>query len=310
MTEALVPDNTKTGVRSACFYEPVINPTYQALAEYYGTAVLPTRVRSPKDKAKVETAVKIVEMLLACLRKRQFFGIEEINAALRPMLEELNERVMDHLGKSRRQLFEELDVPALRPLPAEPFEPAEWIRARVNIDYHVEYAKHYYSVPYRYLRKKVEVRATARTVEVFFRGERIASHIREDRPYHFSTLPEHRPESHRAFLEWTPDRLVQWAERTGPSVSTMVRRIIERRPHPEQGYRASLGLIRLGTRYGDERLEAACRRALAFELVSYRAVRNILESGMDRLKIETIPIKPEKPHTNLRGPRYYSGGDQ
>lgn len=306
VTEALVPDNTKTGVTSACFYEPELNPTYQALAEYYGAAVLPTRVQAPKHKAKVETAVKIVEMLLARLRKRQFFSLEEINGALRPLLDELNERVMEHLGKSRRQLFEELDRPALRPLPAEPFEMAEWTRARVNIDYHVAYAKHYYSVPYRYLHKKIEIRATDRTVEVFYRGERIASHLRDDRPYQYTTLPEHRPESHRAYLEWNPERFVRWAERAGPFAAEMVRRIMERCPHPEQGYRASLGLMRLETRYGNERLEAACERALAFDLVSYRGVRNILEAGMDRLKAEKVSARPEKPHANLRGPRYYS----
>jgi transposase len=200
ITEAVVPDNTKTGVRSACFYEPELNQTYQALAEFYGTAVLPTRVTHPKDKAKVETGVKVVQTLLARLRKRQFFGLEEINDALRPLLEDLNGRVMEHLGKSRRQLFEELDQPALRELPPVPFEMAEWVRARVNIDYHVAYAKHNYSVPYRYLRKKVEVRATARTVDVFYKGERIGSHIRDDTPYHYTTLAEHRPDSHRAVL--------------------------------------------------------------------------------------------------------------
>lgn len=306
VTEAIIPDNTKTGVTEACFYEPDLNPTYQALAEYYGAVVLPTRVRHPKDNAKAETAVKAVETLMARLRKRQFFSLQEINDALRPLLDDLNERVMEHLGKSRRQLYEELDRPALRPLPAEPFEMAEWARARVNIDYHVAFAKHNYSVPYRYLHKKVEVRATERTVEIFYKGERIASHVRNDTPYHYTTLPEHRPESHRAYLEWNPERFVRWAERAGPFAVEMVRRIMESRPHPEQGYRASLGLMRLGTRYGNERLEAACERALAFDLVSYRGVRNILVAGMDRLKAETTSVQPEKPHANLRGPRYYS----
>jgi transposase len=304
--EAVVPDNTKTGVTSACFYEPELNPTYQALAEFYGTAVLPTRVKHPKDKAKVETGVKVVEALLARLRKRQFFGLDEINDALRPHLDGLNERTMEHLGKSRRQLYEELDRPALRALPPVPFELAEWTRARVNIDYHVAFAKHNYSVPYRYLRQQVEVRATARTVEVFYKGERIASHLRDDTPYHYTTLAEHRPEAHRAVLEWNPERFIRWAERTGPFTAEMVRRIMDSRPHPEQGYRASLGLMRLGGRYGNERLEAACERALAFDLVSYRGVRNILEAGMDRLKEKKASDRPEKPHANLRGPGYYS----
>jgi transposase len=306
VTEAVVPDNTKTGVSSACFYEPELNPTYQALAEYYGTVVLPTRVRHPKDKAKVETGVKVVETLLARLRKRQFFGLEEINDSLRPLLEELNERKMEHLGKSRRELYEDLDRPALRSLPCEPFERAEWIRARVNIDYHVAFAKHYYSVPYRYLRKEVEVRATARTVEVFYKGERIASHVRNDKPYDYTTLAEHRPESHRAYLEWNPERFVRWAESAGPFTAEMVRRIMDSRPHPEQGYRASLGIMRLGALYGNERLEAACERALAFDLVSFRGVRNILQAGFDRVKKEEAARGPEKPHGNLRGPGYYS----
>jgi len=304
--EAVVPDNTKTGVSSACFYEPELNPTYQALAEYYGAVVLPTRVKHPKDKAKAETGVKVVEALLAGLRKRQFFGLEEINDALRPLLEELNSRVMEHLGRSRRHLYEELDRPALRPLPPLPFEMAEWVRARVNIDYHVTYAKHHYSVPYRYLHKEVELRATARTVEVFYKRERIASHVRSDKPYDYTTLPEHRPESHRAYLEWNPERFIRWAESAGPFTAEMVRRILESRPHPEQGYRASLGLMRLGSHYGNERLEAACERALRFDLVSFRGVRNILQAGFDRVKKEEPARGKDGPHGNLRGPGYYS----
>lgn len=307
VVEALVPDNAKMGVTSACFYEPELNPTYQALAEHYETAVLPTRVKCPKDKAKVETAVKVVEQrILAPLRHRRFFSVEEINEALRPGLEELNTRLMPHLGKSRRQLFEELDRPALRPLPSRPFEPAEWKRARVGVDYHVAYGKHYYSVPYQYLHKEVECRATAQTVEVFYKGERIASHVRDDTPHHHTTLPEHRPESHRAYLEWSPERFIRWAERTGPLTEEMVRSIMERRRHPEHGYRAVLGLMRLGARYGEERLEAACRRALGFDLISFRGVRNILEAGLDRVKSEEPSSRPEKPHQNLRGSRYYS----
>ena len=306
VTEAVVPDNTKTGVSSACFYEPEINPTYQALAEFYRAAVLPTRVKHPRDKAKAETGVKVVEMLLARLRKRQFFSLEEINEALRPLLEELNDRPMEHLGKSRRELYEELDRPALRPLPSEPFEMAEWSRVLVNIDYHIVFAKHYYSVPYRYLHRKVEVRATTRTVEVFYKGERIASHVRDDTPYHYTTLAEHRPESHRAYLEWTPERFIRWAESAGPFTAEMVRRILESRPHPEQGYRASLGIMRLGSLYGNERVEAACERALAFDLVSFRGVRNILQAGFDRVKKEEPAKTKDVPHANLRGRGYYS----
>lgn len=304
--EVLVPDNLKSGVTSACFYDPDVNPTYQALAEYYGAAVLPTRVKAPTHKAKVETGVKVTEQrVLAPLRHRQFFGLDEINEAMRPLREELNDRPMSHLGKSRRELFEELDRPALRPLPLVPYEMAEWSRVRVNVDFHVVFAHHYYSVPYRWIRREVDLRATARTVEIFLKGERIASHVRDDRPFQYSTLPEHRPENLQSYLSWNPERFIRWAESAGPATAKLVERIISGRPHPEQGYRASLGLMRLGTRYGAERLEAACGRALSFDLVSYRGVKNILASGMDRLKPEESG-KREKPHANLRGPRYYS----
>lgn len=306
VTEALVPDNLKSGVTAACFYEPDLNPTYQALAEYYGTAVLPTRTQAPTHKAKVETGVKVTEQrVLAPLRHRKFFSLDEINEAMRPLVEELNDRVMSHLGKSRRELYGELDRPALRPLPVTPFEMAEWKRVRVNVDFHVVFAKHYYSVPYRWTGREVEVRATVQTVEVFLKGERIASHVRDDRPYQYSTLPEHRPEKLQAYLSWNPERFLRWAESAGPATAEMVSRIMAGRAHPEQGYRASLGLMRLGARYGAERLEAACDRALSFGLISYRGVRNILESGMDRLKAEAA-AKREKPHANLRGPWYYS----
>ena len=306
VTEALVPDNLKSGVTAACFYDPDLNPTYQALAEYYGTAVLPTRTHAPTHKAKVETGVKVTEQrVLAPLRHRQFFGLDEINEAMRPLREELNDRVMSHLGKSRRRLYEELDRPALRPLPVVPYEMAEWNRVRVNVDFHVVFAKHYYSVPYRFIRREVDLRATVQTIEVFLKGERIASHVRDDTPYQYSTLPEHRPEALQAYLSWNPERFIRWAESAGPATAEMVDRIISGRAHPEQGYRASLGLMRLGARYGSDRLEAACGRALSFDLISYRGVKNILESGMDRLKPEGT-AKREKPHANLRGPRYYS----
>lgn len=306
LPRAVVPDNLKSGVTAACFYEPDLNPSYQALAEYYDTAVLPTRVKAPTHKAKVESGVKVTEQrVLAPLRHRKFFGLEEINEAMRPLLEELNDRPMSHLGKSRRELYEELDRPALRPLPAVPFEIAEWDRVRVNVDFHVVFAKHYYSVQYRFIGREVDLRATGRTIEVFLKGERIASHVRDDTPYAYSTLPEHRPENLQSYLSWNPERFLRWAEKAGPATAEVVSRIMAGRAHPEQGYRASLGLMRLGARYGAERLEAACGRALSFEMFSYRGVKNILESGADRLKPEGAG-KPEKPHVNLRGPRYYS----
>jgi transposase len=305
--EIVVPDNAKTGVTSACFYEPDLNPTYQDMALYYGTAVLPTRVRHPRDKAKVETGVQVVERwVLAPLRNRTFFSLEELNAAIAEKREELNLKIMEHLGKSRRELYEELDRPALRPLPERPYEPAEWKRVKVGIDYHVQYQGHYYSVPYALRHKDVELRATDQTIELFSRGERIASHLKDATPGYHSTLPEHMPAAHRAVLDWTPERFVRWAEKTGPATTEMVRTLIVSRAHPEQGYRSSLGLMRLETRYGKERLEDACRRALFFSLHSYRGVRNILETGLDRVQPEPEAAPAEKPHPNIRGRGYYS----
>jgi transposase len=244
--------------------------------------------------------------VIAPLRHRTFFSLEEINFAIAEKREELNNRLMDHLGKSRRELFESLDRPALKPLPGRPYEPAEWKRAKVGIDYHVEYDGHYYSVPYQLIHKDVDIRATGQTVEVFFRAKRIASHLREDTSGYHSTSSEHMPESHRMFMEWNPERFIRWAEKSGSSTAEMVRTLLSSRAHPEQGYRSSLGLMRLETRYGKERLEDACRRALHFSLHSYRGVKNILEAGLDRVRPEEPATKSEKPHPNIRGTGYYS----
>ena len=306
--EIIVPDNAKTGVASACFYEPDLNPTYQDMALYYGTAVVPTRVRHPRDKAKVETGVQVVERwVIAPLRNRTFFSLDEINAAVAERREQLNLKVMEHLGKSRRELFEALDRPALRPLPERPYEPAEWKRAKVGIDYHVQYQRHYYSVPYELRHKDVELRVTEHTVEVFHRGQRIASHLRDATPGYHTTCPVHMPAAHRAYLDWTPERFLRWAEESGPATAEMVRTLLVSRAHPEQAYRSSLGLMRLGARYGKERLEDACRRALRFSLHSYRGVKNILDAGLDRVRLEEdTGNSAERPHPNIRGTGYYS----
>jgi len=305
--EILVPDNTKTGISSPCRYEPDINPTYQDMAEHYGAAVIPTRVRHPRDKAKVESGVQVVEYwAIAPLRKRQFFSIEEINQSLWEKLSELNTREMRHLGKSRKELFEELDKPALKPLPERVYELAEWKRAKVSIDYHVEYAGHYYSVPYLLIHKDVNIRATENVIEIFYKGKRVASHRREDSRGRHSTLAEHMPESHRRYSEWNPERFIRWAERSGSATGEMVRALLCARRHPEQGYRSSLGLLRLESRYGKERLEAACQRALSFGLHSYKGVKNILEAGLDKLTQEEPVSVSAKAHVNIRGTKYYS----
>ncbi|NWG29751.1 MAG: IS21 family transposase [Ignavibacteriaceae bacterium] len=305
--EILVPDNTKTGITSPCRYEPDINPTYQEMAEHYGAAVIPARVRHPRDKAKVESGVQVVEYwVIAPLRKRQFFSIEEINQALWEKLSELNTREMRHLGKSRQELFEELDKPALKPLPERAYELAEWKRAKVSIDYHLEYAGHYYSVPYLLIHKDVNIRATENVIEVFSKGKRVASHKRDDSKGRHSTLAEHMPESHRLYGEWNPERFIRWAERSGSATAEMVRALLCARRHLEQGYRSSLGLLRLESRYGKERLEAACQRALSFGLHSYKGVKNILEAGLDKVTREEPLSVSAKAHLNIRGTKYYS----
>jgi transposase len=303
----LVPDNLRSGVARAHRYEPDLNRTYQEMAAHYGCAVIPARPNKPRDKAKVEAGVQLVERwILARLRKRTFFSLAELNAAIRELLEELNRRPFKQLPGSRRSLFEALDRPALKPLPARPYEYATWRLAKVNVDYHVEAERHWYSVPHQLVGQRVDVRLTATTVEAFCRGRRVASHVRSVRPYAFTTDPAHMPASHRAHKEWTPGRLVRWARTVGPQTAGLVEGVLAARPHPEQGYRSCLGILRLGRHYGGARLEAACGRALALRAFSYRSVESILRTGLDRQPLPALapPVVP-RPHANLRGPGYY-----
>jgi len=308
--EQLIPDNLRSAVSKACRYEPEINPTYTGMAVHYGVAVLPARGRKPKDKAKVESAVQIVEReILAPLRDRVFFSLAELNQALREGLEKLNNRPFRKLKKSRRELFESFDEPALKPLPAHRYEYGEFSRPRVNIDYHLEVRGHYYSVPYHLRGKRVDVHLTARMVEIFHRGKRIASHMRDDRKGRHTTDSSHMPEAHRKHLEWTPSRLIQWAGKIGEHCARAVERIIKERAHPEQGYRACLGIMRLSKGYSAIRVEAACRRALALDVCSYRSIQSILKSGKDA---EALPDDSAAPgtckhlHQNIRGKAYYN----
>jgi transposase len=303
----VVPDNPKTGVRTPSFYDPELNPTYREFGEHYGVAIIPARPRHPRDKAKVETAVQIVERhVLAPLRHRTFFSLEEANAALRQQLDALNARPFQKRPGSRQTLFDTLDRPALRPLPPTRYEYAEWKRARVNIDYHVEIRAVYYSVPYQLVRQEVDVRLTAQTVEIFHKGRRVASHVRAYQKGTFVTDPAHRPAAHQRHLEWSPSRLLAWAEKTGPHTREVVQTILDRKPHPEQGYRACLGLMRLGKRYGADRLEAACGRALAIQSPTYRSVQAILQRNLDQAPLPAETAKPTPPHENVRGPGYFS----
>jgi transposase len=307
VADLTIPDNTRTGVSEACYYEPDLNPTYADLARHYGTAVVPARVRRPRDKAKVETGVQNVErQILAPLRHRTFFSLAELNQALRERLAEHNERPFQKLPGSRQSLFETLEKPALKPLPPTRFEFATWKKAQVHIDYHVEVEGHYYSVPYQLVRQKLDVRLTAGAVECFRKGRRVASHPRSFQKGRHTTTPEHMPKSHREYLEWTPERLVRWAAKSGPATAGVVRAILESRPHPLQGYRSCLGLMRLGKLYGAERLEAACARARAIQSASYRSVASILKAGLDRQALPEQPA-PQRAllHANVRGADYY-----
>ncbi|MCL5270856.1 MAG: IS21 family transposase [bacterium] len=308
VADLLVPDNLKAGVTAPNYYEPDLNPTYLELARHYGTAVVPARVRRPRDKAKVETGVQNVErQILAPLRHRTFFSLAELNQALRERVAEHNARPFQKLPGSRRSLFETLEKPALKPLPPTRYEFATWKKAQVHIDYHVEVEGHYYSVPYQLVRQKLDVRLTATTVECFHQGRRVAGHPRSFQKGRHTTTAEHMPRSHREYLAWTPERLVRWAAKSGPATAGVVKTILESRPHPLQGYRSCLGLMRLGKLYGPERQEAACARARAIGAVSYRSVESILKRGLDRLGLpEKAPPRPALEHTNVRGAQYYA----
>jgi len=305
----IVPDNAKVAVIKACLYEPRVNRTYAEMAAHYGTAILPTRPRRPRDKAKVEACVLIVERwLIGRLRNRVFHSLTELNVAIGDLLRRLNEeRPIRRLGRTRRQLLEELDRPALTPLPIEPYAFAEWRLRRVGIDYHVDVDNHYYSVPHSFARAEVEVRLTARTVEIFVKGERIAAHLRSSGNHKHSTVPEHMPSSYRRYADWTIDRIRQEAAGIGPATAALCELILERRPHPEQGFRACRGILRLVRAFGVERLEAATARAIDIGALSYGSVRSILDHKLDRQaankrSADGAPII----HHNIRGSRYYN----
>jgi transposase len=307
-SRVVVPDNLKSGVTKACWYDPDLNRSYLELAQHFSMAVLPTRPYRPRDKAAVEAAVQVTEhWILAPLRKRQFFSLAEGNAAIAEQLAIVNDRQFRGQPISRRALFEELERAALQPLPSTPFELATWKSAKVNVDYHVEFADHYYSVPYQLVHEPVDVRATAHVVEILHRNRRVASHVREYGPRRFITNPDHMPAAHRAHLEWTPSKLVAWGASVGPPVAELIDTILRSKPHPEHGYRACMGLKRLVKRYGGERVSAACQRALAINGISYTSVHSILKNDLDRVPLvveapaKVVPIQ----HANLRGPAYY-----
>ncbi len=314
VAELLVPDNLRSAVSRSCRYDPDANPTYLRCAEHYGTAILPARPLKPKDKSRVESSVNGVEQrILAKLRNLTFFSLEELNREISKLLSEYNDRPFQQLEGSRRSLFEKLDQPALKPLPQRPFEYEEWETHRVGLDYHVRVRadEHNYSVPHRLVGEKLDVRLTAATVECFHKGERVASHVRSKEKNRHSTLPEHMPERHREHAKWTPERIISWVGKAGPSAAEVAERIIAARPHPEQGFRACRGLIRLGETYGNDRLEAACKRALAIHSASYKSVDEILKQGLDKLPLpKPSASTPAIEHENVRGADYYDVSKQ
>jgi len=308
-----IPDNLKSAVTLAHPYEPEVNRTYAELARHYGAVVIPTRVRKPRDKPRVEVSVQIAERwIVAVLRDRVFFELDDLNAAIGDEVARLNDRPLRDLGVSRRARFDALDRPVLRPLPLARFEIGEWVRCRANIDYHVAVDHNLYSVPYTLMRAELEARVTATTVEVFFQQGRVASHLRAVGRGHAVTCAAHMPSTHRAYATWTPARLIAWAEKSGPATARLVVGILERRPHPELAYRSVLGLLRLGQQHGAPRLEAGCARAERLGAYSYRTVANILRHTLDRLPLddEGAPDPSCGVHHHIRGAGYYAQKDR
>ncbi len=299
----LVSDNLKAGVTRACFHEPEVNRTYTEMAAHYATSVLPARPYKPRDKAKVEVGVQIVQRwILARLRHQRFFSLAELNSAIAGLVEQLNDRMMRGLGTTRRALFEQFDRPALLPLPPAPYEYAEWRRCRVGLDYHVAIEKHFYSVPHDLLRQEVEARITVGTVELFHRGKRVASHVRSA-SRHPSTTAEHMPSAHRRYRDWTHDRIRRKAVAVGDDAAVLLDLILRSRPHPEQGFRSCIGILGLVGQHGTERVDAACARALALGTRSYTSVAAILKHRRDQAA-DTAEA-PSLLHENIRGPGYY-----
>jgi len=306
--EIVVPDNLRSGVSKAHRYEPDINPTYQEFARYYNVAIIPARVRKPKDKAKAEVGVQIVERwILAVLRHHTFFSLRELNQAISKLLIRMNKRAFKKLPGCREAMFNSLDKPALKPLPTTPYTYAEWKKVRVHIDYHVAIKGHYYSVPYQLVKKELDARITGQTVECFYKNNRVASHLRVLHQGGHSTVREHMPKSHQQYGDWSPERLIQWAEKIGAATGKTITSVLYARQHPQQGYRSCLGILRLSKSYGDERLEAACGRALLLGTHRYKSIESILKNGLDNKPIaEQQDMNLPDGHDNIRGPSYYN----
>lgn len=323
--QVVVPDNLKAGVKSPCRYEPSLNPSYHDMAQHYQVAVVPARVRKPKDKAKVEVGVQLVQRwILAVLRKRAFFSLHELNKAIKELLKDINNREMKHLGKSRQELFESLEKPMLKPLPQHPYNFWEWKRVKVPLDYHVKFDNNYYSVPSRYVQSTVDIRANQHLVEIYSNDKVIAYHKRSYEKNFVITEVKHMPQKHRVIAEVNAEHLLNWSEKVGSQTNAIISRMLSSEMHPEQTYRKCLGILRLGGRYGEERLEAACKRVLHFGVTTYKGIEAALKNGCDKLPLPLplpLPIEADeadkdkdkdkeqlpKPlhHDNIRGSHYY-----
>jgi transposase len=305
-TRLVVPDQWRAGVSQPCYYDPEINRTYHDWATHNGVAVVPARPRSPRDKAKVEQGVLLVQRWVgAVLRKRQFFSLAQLNEAIHPLLDKLNQKPFHKLPGSRVEWYEKLDRPALQPLPSQPYVFAQWQKVRVRLDYHVEVDGHFYSAPYQLAQQQVEIRYTATAVEILYRGKRVASHVRSTQPGN-TTFPAHQPKSHQKYLEWNPTRLLEWAGTVGLYTVRFVEGLLTLKPHPEGGYRVAMGLLPLARQYGPQRLEPACMRAVCYKLYRLANIRSILATGLDQQPLPQLVPKPAPvEHDNIRGAGYY-----
>lgn len=307
VTSVTIPDNLKSAVTKPCYVEPEINESYRDLAHHYGTTIIPAHVKKPRHKAKVEANVLVAQRwILACLRNKKFSSVQEMNEAIWPLLEKLNQRQMRHLKKSRRELYETLDFPALKSLPQTRYIFAEWKSAKVNIDYHIQFDDHYYSAHFAHVHKEVMVRATATTIEIFLKGERIGSHHRSYMKYKHTTNPEHMPKSHQSMIKFPPSRLISWGKSLGPSVGMLIEKMLSSKLHPEQAYRSALGVIRLEKKYGKDRLEVAALRALELQSFTYGFVARMLANNMDlQISKRQKKVLEKKTESNTRGSAYY-----
>jgi len=304
----VVPDNLKSAITKSCRYEPDINPSYLQMAQHYNVAVIPARTYKPKDKAKVEGGVLIVSRwILARLRNHKFYSLAELNAVIKSLLEDLNNRRFKKLPGSRRSTFLSIDKPALQQLPKDKYQFAEIKKATVHVDYHIEIDRRYYSVPYNLVKKKVEAHITDNTVSIYYKGERVASHAKVHRQGQQSTVVEHMPIKHQKYHDWHPGRFLNWANEIGPATCAVIKDLLQKRMHPEQAYRSCFGVLDLAKKYSKPRLEAACARAVHIGAMSRKSVISILKNGLDQVPLtEPKGSTLTEDHENIRGSQYYT----